>query len=321
MIFYTKEELQATFKSMDTEEWLDIHYTRPFGLMWAKFFNIFDIHPNVVTILGIFIGFFSGIALFMQDFDPAHKWWWAILSILLLNWANFYDNADGVLARMTGKKTLWGRILDGFASDVWFFSIYVCIALRLTLYHEWGIWSWVLGSLAGFICHTKQCQLSDYYRNIHLFFIKGKAGSELDNYAQMRQEYLSTPWSGHLAWKVFLYFYCNYCRAQEQMTPQFQRFYTQMRKTYGDSIPERLKQDFRNGSLPLMKYTNILTHNTRAIVLFLSIIASCVWDVRYDLVWIYPAFEIIVLTILWAYMRYRHEALSKRLYLHINDYK
>ena len=33
---------------------------------------------------------------------------------------------------MTGKKSLLGRILDGFAGDVWFFSIYFFISLRLT---------------------------------------------------------------------------------------------------------------------------------------------------------------------------------------------
>ena len=63
-------------------------------------------------------------------------------------WANFYDSCDGQLARMTGKKTLWGRMLDGFAGDIWFFTIYIAIVARLwnqnipfTNFH-WGWWSW-----------------------------------------------------------------------------------------------------------------------------------------------------------------------------------
>lgn len=28
-----KKKLTATFKSQDTEEWLDIHFTRPLGLL------------------------------------------------------------------------------------------------------------------------------------------------------------------------------------------------------------------------------------------------------------------------------------------------
>lgn len=30
-----KEMLNASLKSQDTEEWLDVHFTRPIGLMFA----------------------------------------------------------------------------------------------------------------------------------------------------------------------------------------------------------------------------------------------------------------------------------------------
>lgn len=109
-----KKKLTATFKSQDTEEWLDIHFTRPLGLLWANFFNAFNIHPNVVTILSIFLGLGAGIMFCFEDLA------YNIIGILLLIWANLYDSCDGQLARMTGKKTRWGRILDGFAGDVWF---------------------------------------------------------------------------------------------------------------------------------------------------------------------------------------------------------
>ena len=48
-----KEMLKVSFKSDDTEEWLDVHFTRPIGLMFALFWMKFDVHPNVVTILSI----------------------------------------------------------------------------------------------------------------------------------------------------------------------------------------------------------------------------------------------------------------------------
>ena len=119
----TTTRLQSTFKSQDTEEWLDIHFTRPLGLLWARFFNHFNIHPNVVTILSIILGAAAGIMFYFTDLTHT------IIGILLLVWANLYDSADGQLARMTGKKTRWGRILDGFAGDVWFFTIYAAICL------------------------------------------------------------------------------------------------------------------------------------------------------------------------------------------------
>ena len=50
------ELLQASFKSNDTEEWLDVHFTRPIGLVFALLWNSMNIHPNVITILSIFLG-------------------------------------------------------------------------------------------------------------------------------------------------------------------------------------------------------------------------------------------------------------------------
>lgn len=297
-------KLQSTFKSQDTEEWLDIHFTRPIGLLWANFFKALNVHPNVVTILSILLGAAAGVMFYYPDLGHT------LIGIALLMWANFYDSADGQLARMTGKKTLWGRILDGFAGDVWFFSIYFFIALRLT--PTWGIWIWALAAVSGLVCHVKQCQLADYYRNIHLYFIKGQAGSELDSYRNVREDFYATPWRGHVAWKVFLYAYGNYTRAQEQMSPAFQTMRRKMKHLFGEEVPEALRRDFRAGSLPLMKFTNILTFNTRAIALYISLLVG--------LPWIYFVFEITVMNILLLYMRHRHEVLCKRLTQKLEDY-
>ena len=301
-----KNQLQATFKSQDTEEWLDIHFTRPLGLLWAKFFNHFDIHPNVVTILSIILGAAAGIMFYFPDMTHT------IIGILLLVWANLYDSADGQLARMTGKKTRWGRILDGFAGDVWFFTIYAAICLRLqgenipfTQIH-WGVWIWLLAAFSGFICHGKQCQLADYYRNIHLYFMKGKSGSELDNFQKLRTELKSLSWKRDGMWMVFLYFYGNYTHSQEQMTPKFQQLRMRLQEKYGDSpVPAELAAKFRKGSLPLMKYANILTFNTRAIALYISLLIG--------MPWLYLVFEIVVMNILFFYMRGKHESLCAKI--------
>ena len=86
------KKLAATFKSQDTEEWLDIHFTRPLGLLWANFFNFFGIHPNVVTILSIFLGAAAGVMFYFDNMT------YTVIGILLLVWANLYDSADGQLA-------------------------------------------------------------------------------------------------------------------------------------------------------------------------------------------------------------------------------
>ena len=120
-----KELLKLSFKSEDTEEWLDVHFTRPIGLAFALFWNKLDVHPNVITIISIFLGVGAGVMFSYTDL--MHN----ICGVLLLMFANFCDSTDGQMARITGKKTLIGRMLDGFAGDLWFVSIYLGIVFRL----------------------------------------------------------------------------------------------------------------------------------------------------------------------------------------------
>ena len=305
-----KEMLQASFKSNDTEEWLDVHFTRPIGLVFALFWNKLGVHPNVITILSIFLGIGAGICFYYTDL------WHNVAGVLLLMFANFCDSTDGQMARLTGKKTLIGRMLDGFSGDVWFFCIYVALCMRMQnqpipgMEQTWGIWIWVLGAIAGFLCHSPQSSLSDYYRNIHLFFLKGKSGSELDNSEQQRKVFeqmkADKDWLGCL----FFYNYANYCRSQEKRTPKFQRFFqlyneAQTAEASQQEMREQVRQSFLEGSRPLMKYTNVLTFNTRAICIYITALLNCPWA--------YFLFEIIVLSILYVHMHRKHETLCEKL--------
>ena len=110
-----KEEIKSTYKSDDTEEWLDRVWTRPIGYAWALLFRRLRVHPNTVTVLSMIIG--AASAFFFAHGSYRTEGWsglgYNLVAILLLAWANFYDSADGQLARMTGQKTRLGRILDG----------------------------------------------------------------------------------------------------------------------------------------------------------------------------------------------------------------
>lgn len=295
-----QELLKASFKSEDTEEWLDVHFTRPVGLAFALLWNRFGIHPNVITIVSFFLGAGAGWMFHYTD------WQHNLYGVLLLMLANFCDSTDGQMARLTGKKTLVGRVLDGFSGDIWFFCIYMGIVFRLWNQPipgtgtEWGILAFLFCAVAGFLCHSPQSSLADYYRQIHLFFLLGKEGSELDNYRQQRDIYESQPRHAWFA-RVFYYNYANYCRSQEKRTPEFQRFFQQWREHPSEEVRQRLLQ----GSRPLMKYTNLLTFNSRAITLYAACLLDCPW--------VYPLVEMTLLQLLYIYMHRQHEQLCREL--------
>ena len=290
-----KPTLESTLKSLDTEEFIDIHFYRPIGYRWALLFNKMGVSPNAVTIASIVIGVAAGICYYPTDLAIN------ILGMLLLVWANSYDSADGQLARLTGKKTPLGRILDGAAGDIWFITIYAAICLRLTL--QWGIWIWVLAAITGFF-HSKQAAMADYYRNVHLLFLKGKSGSELSYSPHLKEHYREMSWRREFIYKLFETFYINYTVGQEQLTPQFQRLMNKIRTQYAGQAPESFRVAFREKSLPLMKYTNMLSFNTRVIALFISLLI--------DLPWVYFLFEMTVLNAMLVYMIYTHEQFCKR---------
>lgn len=307
-----KKLYQASIKSLDTEELIDMWFYRPLGFRCALFFRNRGIHPNVITVISIFLGVAAGICFAQTSLQ------WNMIGVLLLMWANLYDSTDGQLARITGQKTRWGRILDGFAGDCWFFSIYFAIAVRETFQpipfapeYEWGMFIWILASFSGFWVHGSQCQLADYYRNIHLYFINEKNGNEFHNSIAVRKEYNETPWKGNFFWKLFLNAYVAYVENQERMTPRFQRFIKTIHEKYGTDIPQELRNEFRKGSLPLMKYANILTFNSRAIMLCVTMLIGEIW--------FYLFFELVILMILFIYTRYRHEKLCSVLTKKIED--
>lgn len=291
---------------MDTEETLDLMFYRPIGYMWAVLCAKVGITPNAITIASIFLGVAGGVLFY---FGKTEDLWLNYLGMFLLVWANSFDSADGQLARMTKQYSRLGRILDGLSGDFWFVAIYFAICFRINetstfFMQHWSGWIWIMAILAGG-CHAKQAAMADYYRQFHLFFLKGKEGSELDSVDQLDKDFAAVPWKGHFWKKITMMFYRNYTANQEVMTPSMQTLRRKLKKMFGDdNIPETFRNDFRKKSKPLMKYTNMLSFNTRVIALFVSIIVR--------MPWLYFAFELTVLNLMLVYMILRHERICRK---------
>ena len=292
---------QATLKSRDTEETIDLCFYRPVGYAWACLARKLGVTPNAITIASIFLGVGAGVCFYFNNI------WINLLGMFLLIWADSFDSDDGQLARMTGQYSRIGRILDGLSGDLWFAAIYVAICLRenetsaFFMEHTWLIW--VIAVVTG-LCHATQAAMADYYRQFHLFFLKGKEGSELESSDDLTAKYKTLSWGRNFWQKLVMTFYLNYTRSQERRTPQMQRLRRDIRRRWNGEIPASFREEFRRKSLPLMKYTNILSFNWRTIALFSAILI-------FSMPWLYFAFELTVLNVLLVYMMARHERICK----------
>ena len=320
------EKYTASLKSAETEDWLDLHVIRPFCYYCAVFFNKFDIHPNTVTIWSMVIGAASAVFFGCGSFYYSGAWGLSmnIIAIVLLMIADILDCTDGQLARLSGKKSRLGRILDGVAGFTWFVPIYHVLVYRFYLHHEIEF-SWlgiedtpqnvliavivvyILGLISGIAGLAGQQRMADYYINVHLFFLKGEKGSELDNSRRQQEIYdqmdASTPWVE----RYFQKSYIDYTRKQEHVTPQFQRLLATLRQKFGttDNIPDEVRQEFLRQSRPVITWNGLLTFNFRSFWLFLF----CLLDI--------PVcnflFEIIAMGLLAAYVNHRHETFCRRI--------
>ena len=320
------EEFKKTLKSSETEDWLDLHFVRPFCYYWALFFARLDIHPNTVTILSMFIGAGSAIFFGCASFyyNGIEGLMFNLIAILLLCLADIFDCTDGQLARMTGKKSRLGRILDGVAGFAWFIPIYHAMVYRFYLHHElefqWlgiedtpenaliatGI-AYALGLISGIMGLAGQQRLADYYIQVHLFFLKGEKGSELDNSQRQQEIFDQMDASTPAVERYFQKSYIDYTKKQEAVTPQFQHLMKRLREKYGstDNIPQEVRDEFRRHSLPVIKWNGLLTFNFRSAWLFLF----CLLDVPVmNFVW-----EIVGMGLLYLYVNHRHEAFCRQM--------
>lgn len=306
-----KSSYRDSLKSMDTEETIDLMFYRPVGYAWACLARRLGVTPNAITIASIFLGVAAGVLFYYSNL------WLNILGMLLLVWANSFDSADGQLARMTKQYSRIGRILDGLSGDLWFAAIYIAICLRenvtspFFMEHPWVIW--VVAVVTG-LCHAKQAAAADYYRQFHLYFLKGEEGSELESLDDLRAKLSELSWSRNFWKKLTLWFYTNYTANQEALTPWMQRLRRAIAKRWdGRMAPQSFRDAFRKASLPLMKYTNMLSFNTRVIALFVSLFLQ--------MPWLYFAFELTVLNIMLIYMIWRHERFCRRFTEEVQDGK
>lgn len=320
------EKVKKTLKSSETEDWLDYRLIRPLSYLWACLFASLGIHPNTVTILSMIIG--AGSCIFYAHgsyyYEGTYGLIMNIIAVLLLIWADIYDCTDGQLARMTGKKSQIGRILDGMAGFVWFVPIYLALVYRFYNHHDiefnlLGIEDteqnviiatgivFLLSLISGFVGMGGQQRLADYYIQIHLFFLKGEKGSELDNSAKQEEIYDNTPWKGNRIWKTFLKSYVTYTKKQEKQTPEFQKLMERIREKYGSeaNMPKEIREEFHKDSKAIMGYNAMLTFNFRAGMFFIFCLA--------DIPVANFIFEIVAMSLLTCYINHRHETFCRKI--------
>jgi hypothetical protein len=120
----------------------------------------------------------------------------------------------------------------------------------------------------------------------------------------LKEKYNKLRWKEAPVLKFFEGVYLPYTKGQERWTPQLQKLLTVIRTKYKGNAPEWFRDFYRGKSFPLLKYTNMLSFNLRAIVLCISVLSNYPW--------VYFMFELTVMNGLFYYMVTRYEHISRK---------
>jgi phosphatidylglycerophosphate synthase len=287
-------KIKATYKSKDTEEYLDKIFYRPIGYVLALVAKAIHVTPNQVTIFSIFVGVAGGHMFYYNDLTLN------IYGMLLLMFAQALDGADGQLARMTNSQSQLGRILDGLSDNLKFISIYIHLILRLV---DGGTTPAIFFvALAAGISHSLQSALADYSRNHYVLYVLDNKKSEIDDSDLLLNKYKQLSWKNNLIQKFLMRVYINYTVEQEFLAKKMKRLRILVKEKFGNNIPEWFAEKYRELHKPLIKWYNILTSNTRIIVLFIGLFIGCPV--------IFWVFELTILNILMFYVITKHNKYS-----------
>lgn len=295
-MWLNKSKIEATYKSADTEEFLDRLFYRKVGYGMAIAAKAVGLTPNNVTFISVIFGVVAGHLFFYQNTIIN------LIGVLTLITAEAMDGADGQLARLTNTFSRYGRIFDGVAGNLWFISIYIHMSARFVVEGGTG-WIFLIALISG-TSHSFQSAMADFYRIFYLYFVQGK-NKDIDDLNEVKETYAKLSWFKSLFKKFLLRVYINYKRQQNLLAKNVRSLYEFVEQSFNSITPSWLSEEYRRLNKPMIKYQNILTTNTRMIVLFITIFLGNVLH--------YFLFELIILNLLLVYFVIREEKIHSYL--------
>jgi len=287
---------KAIRRTWEIEEFSNRYIVHPLSGYFVRVFARWGVSPNTVSALGAALGIFAAYCYYHYQ-QPLYVYF-GLLS--MVGW-HVMDGADGQLARLTGKVSDIGMIIDGVCDYSVFISVYVALSLALAGQH--GNWVWLLAVAAG-LSHIIQASAFELRRQEYDFWIFGKTSAKFLSLKEIRSQWKSdTTWKKKLRFLYYLYVKLQYKMGGMDEDLIEWRTHIDTDKSHESLAAQNL---YRTINLPAVRHWSWLSANKRTFMLFLA----CVFGYPLG----YFLFEIIILNILFLYLaleQQNHNALIK----------
>lgn len=297
------EKINASRKSQDTDDPLEVLLYDPIAIRLTHGFIRAGWSANTATFLSMLFGL-AGAALL---YPRSH--WINLSGMALIIFSAILDCCDGQIARLTHTSSQLGRVLDGMADGIIYLAIYAAVGLRTAgelIPFTQRPWSFYMGILvlAAMLCHAGQSRMADYYRGLHLFFLKGKNRADLCRSKDLEAEIASLPADAPAFERLYRSFYLPYTRNQEKHTPNAQKLLDKLEEQQA-WLP-RASETYIPLSRRYIQLVSVLSFNLRTYVLFLLLLLGLQ-------LFFFPFVILILEGVKW-FMVARYERIARQVY-------
>ena len=270
----------------EIEELTNRFLIHPVGDFFLKPLAAAGVHPNFVSLIGLLAGGGAAYSYYHYYQNPM-----AALSgfLLMLAW-HITDGIDGRLARMTGKSSRIGKIVDGVVDYAVFILVYVFMSLGSLPDPDIGYWLAWYGSFAGAF-HILQAAAYEKKREEYIVWKSGRFDDQAPADADRGKSGLSLAAFG-LDW---LYQQIQVIGGTSGM---MQRLKGELLKA-PEEVQNLIRREYSIRYAPLVRCWSLLSANIRTIAIFLAcLLANPLY---------YFLFEIVILNLVmfWLIMRQR----------------
>jgi phosphatidylglycerophosphate synthase len=271
---------------------LNYYLYHPLAWQLARGLARTPITPNMVSVLGAIIVVAAALA-YTQLSWPVSA---ALGMALHMSW-HVIDGADGDLARLTGRTSPIGEMVDGLCDYLSHIVLYLILAGWLAVHggliSGWQAWALVI--FAG-IGHAVQANHVEVQRRQYQWWVYGTPW--LRNSHGKDGSATSQGWAGKLV--------SAYIGVASGMTPEALRIDAAVQSAQGDKPRlEAIAAAAKAEAPPLLLLCKILGPNPRAIILGLSMFAgSPLW---------YMLYQSVALNLLLVHSVRAHNAAARRI--------
>jgi phosphatidylglycerophosphate synthase len=251
------------------------------------------IGPNAVSVTGVFFVWAAAWAYATLEWPVG-----ALLGFGLHMAWHVIDGADGDLARLTGRASPTGEMVDGLCDYAAHVVLYITLAAMLD--DEVGVLAWILAAAAG-ASHAFQTNHAESHRRNYLWWAYGvpwlkHAQSAGDEVFRAR----------NAVSRMFVWLTRLYLAVAHRMAPWSDRMETVVDLAVGDPHRvERVRRLVRRASRRSLLLEKLVGPNPRAILLGISMLAG-------SPIWYFLA-EVVLLNLVLGLSIVHHNLVGRRL--------